>query len=377
MAERSEIEWTDATWNPITGCSVVSPGCANCYAMRLAGSRLRHHPSREGLTRDTKAGPVWTGEVRLNEGWLDQPLRWRRPRRIFVCAHGDLFYEAVPDEWIDRVFAVMALSPQHTFQVLTKRSARMREYMAGSLGRIAEAVQPLRTDNNRAVGPLPNLEPGARWWPLPNVWLGISAEDQRRADERMPLLLDTPAAVRFLSAEPLLSGLDLTTICLVPKQPWSPRAAIQVNALTGRYVESGQPYRGGWDIDAPPPTGPGHRLDWVIVGGESGPGARPMHPDWVRSLRDQCQAAEVPFFFKQWGEWAAHVGAVDGWDIDDDPEISRYEHRDWLDGHWGEPYHPMWCDDVADDTVARIGKRRSGRLIDGRTWDEMPLVRHD
>jgi protein gp37 len=132
MADSTKIEWTDATWNPITGCSVVSPGCTNCYAMRLAGTRLAHHESRAGLTRDTKAGPVWTGEVRFNEQWIDQPLRWRKPRLIFVCAHGDLFAEGVPDEWIDRVFAVMALAPQHTFQVLTKRSARMREYMSAA-----------------------------------------------------------------------------------------------------------------------------------------------------------------------------------------------------------------------------------------------------
>ncbi len=129
MADRTKIEWTDATWNPITGCSVVSPGCTNCYAMKLAGGRLRGHPSRKGLTIPSKAGPVWTGEVRLNEEWLDQPLRWRKPRSIFVCAHGDLFNENVPDEWIDQVYGVMALCPQHTFQVLTKRPERMREYI--------------------------------------------------------------------------------------------------------------------------------------------------------------------------------------------------------------------------------------------------------
>ena len=121
MSDGTKIEWTDATWNPITGCSVVSPGCTNCYAMKLAGTRLQHHPSRTGLTKDTKAGPVWTGEVRFNEQWLDEPLRWKRPRMIFVCAHGDLFAEGVPDEWIDKTFAVMALAPQHIFQVLTKR----------------------------------------------------------------------------------------------------------------------------------------------------------------------------------------------------------------------------------------------------------------
>ncbi len=126
MSDNSKIEWTDATWNPVTGCSVLSPGCANCYAMGLAGTRLAQHPSRAGLTTASKAGPVWNGQVRFNEAWLTQPLTWKRPRMIFVCAHGDLFHENVPDEWIDRVFAVMALARHHTFQVLTKRAARMR-----------------------------------------------------------------------------------------------------------------------------------------------------------------------------------------------------------------------------------------------------------
>lgn len=133
MSDDSPIEWTDATWQPITGCSLASPGCANCYAMKLAGGRLRHIPSRKGLTKPSKAGPVWTGEVRFNESFLDQPRRWRKkPRRIFVCAHGDLFHELVPDEWLDRVFAVMASEQRHTFQVLTKRAARLASYMAGN-----------------------------------------------------------------------------------------------------------------------------------------------------------------------------------------------------------------------------------------------------
>src|SRR5690606_24715195 len=151
--------------NPITGCSVVSPGCTNCYAMRLAGTRLKDHPSRAGLTTMSKAGPVWNGTVRFNDKWLDQPLRWKRPRMVFVCAHGDLFHEAVPDEWIDQVFAVMELCPQHIFQVVTKRSKRLRRYLTANT-------------------------------PLLNVWLGVSVEDQARAGERIPDLLATPAAVR-------------------------------------------------------------------------------------------------------------------------------------------------------------------------------------
>ena len=235
MGDGSKIEWTDATWNPITGCTVVSPGCTNCYAMRLAGTRLRDHPSRNGLTQPSKAGPVWTGEVRFNEAWLEQPLRWKKPRMIFVCAHGDLFYENVPDEWIDKVFAVMAQCPQHTFQVLTKRAGRMQRYIS-----LLEVEAYARVD-------IP--------WPLPNVWLGISAEDQERYNERGPALANTPAAVRFVSYEPALGPLDLSTVYPMP--------------------------------------------DWIIVGGESGPGARFMQPDWARAVRDQCENARMAFFMKQ------------------------------------------------------------------------------
>jgi protein gp37 len=235
VAENSAIEWTDATWNPIVGCSVVTPGCTNCYAMRLAGTRLKHHPSRAGLTIDTKAGPVWNGEVRLIDAWLDQPIHWKRPRRIFVCAHGDLFHESVSDAWIDRVFAGMALAPHHTFQVLTKRDERMHAYIVARMDR--------RDDG----------EGFSRSWPLPNVWLGVSVEDRARK-WRIDKLRDTPAALRFLSLEPLLGDLG------------------DIN-LSG--------------------------IGWTIVGGESGPHARPMSAEWARSLRDQCKAAGVAFFMKQ------------------------------------------------------------------------------
>lgn len=255
MAEHTHIEWTDATWQPITGCSVVSPGCTNCYAMRLAGTRLRHHPSRARLTRATKAGPVWTGEVRLNEEWLTQPLSWKRPRRIFVCAHGDLFHENVPDDLIDRVFAVMALAPQHTFQVLTKRAKRMRRYIAQDrMGYIeGRAKRILRERSANPARPVMVGKTLAGTWPWPHVWLGVSVEDQPRADERIPHLRVTPAHVRFLSCEPVLAPIF--------------------------------PHLAG--------------IGWVICGSESGPGARPCDLAWVRSLRDQCVAAGVPFFFKQ------------------------------------------------------------------------------
>lgn len=348
MAESSSIEWTDATWNPVTGCSVVSPGCTNCYAMKLAGTRLQHHPSRAGLTRDSKAGPVWTGEVRLNEKWLDQPLRWRRPRRIFVCAHGDLFHESVPDEWIDRIFAVMALAPQHSFQVLTKRADRMRAYVteqaAGGrfitdwiarilaplpgggydTGQLKGAARERLREANRRCGGTPF---SAR--PLPNVWLGVSVEDQARADERIPDLLATPAAVRFLSCEPLLGLVDLDTI-YVRRHGQLPT---ELSHRLGDYV---RPLRGNF-TDSP-------KLDWVIAGGESGPGARPADPAWVRLLRDQCADAGVAFFFKQWGAW--HADAL------------RYTD---MEGRCPPPR-------------MLIGKKKAGRLLDGAEHNAMPKV---
>lgn len=278
MADHSKIEWTDATWNPVTGCSVISPGCTNCYAMRLAGTRLKHHESRAGLTRDTKAGPVWTGEVRFNEVWLTQPLQWKRPRMVFVCAHGDLFHEDVPDAWIDRVFAVMALTPQHTYQVLTKRSARMRAYMDA----LGASDWQARLGNTRRVSLATRLG-GRPPWPLPNVWLGVSAEDQHRADERIPDLLATPAAVRLVSAEPLLGPIDFNRI------PMPQDEGRECSALEGHEIAGMLGNAIGW---IPP-------LDWIIVGGENGP--RMMRAEWAQSIRDQCANADVPFFFKQWG----------------------------------------------------------------------------
>ena len=366
MADGTHIEWTEATWNPITGCSLASPGCTNCYAMKLAGTRLAHHPSRAGLTQDSKAGPVWTGEVRFNEEWLDQPLRWTKPRMIFVCAHGDLFHESVPDEWIDRIFAVMALCPQHTFQVLTKRSARMREYFSTRV----QISPPLNGDATfpRARGHVeqhanliamrsgidlpwrPRHESGGYWWgfkadmpwPLPNVWLGVSVEDQQRADERIPDLLATPAAVRWISAEPLLGPVDLC------------RVQGNLAPIAGYIPLESTDHK---------PVG----IDWVVVGGESGSKARPMHPDWVRSLRDQCAAAGVPFFFKQWGEFAP--GEIAGAFLDPEKPARGFT---LFDNQWAECWSEVdgHCEDEPD--VYRLGKKRAGRLLDGVEHNGMP-----
>lgn len=350
MADGTKIEWTDATWNIVNGCSVTSPGCTNCYAMRLAGTRLRHHASRAGLTQDSKAGPVWTGETRFNEPVLLDPIRWKRPRRIFVCAHGDLFHDSVPDEWIDRVFAVMALAPQHQFQVLTKRAERMRAYLSQfeqrgwyvhSTTRAQVWADP--RDKDRFL-----LLKEGQTWPLPNVWLGVSVEDQKRADERIRHLLATPAAMRWLSCEPLLGPVDLRWIAEPDEEKDGViDALLGCNWVDGSLMGRGEEFR---------PARPGHqdrvmrrwvcspeadilanrKLNWVVAGGESGPGARPMHPDWARSLRDQCAAAGVPFLFKQWGAWAPLLKAR-------------------------EP-----------DTLYLTTKKAAGRLLDGVQHDGFP-----
>lgn len=334
MADNTLIEWADATVNAVNGCSVVSPGCTNCYAMKLAGTRLRHHPSRAGLTDQTKAGPVWNGQVRLNEDQLLQPLRWKRPRRIFWNAHGDLFHDAVPDEWIDRVFAVCALTPHHQHLILTKRSERMREYVNNPPPcEYPEVRIPLAIAKER-LG-YTGLE-GYTRWPLPNVWLGVSVEDQARADQRIPDLLATPAAVRFISAEPLLGEISLAHI------------AVDLSETRGIFLDALDGYHWGVaNTDQLPTKVPS--LDWVIVGGESGPGARRMHPDWARSLRDQCEAAGVPFFFKQWGEYIAHPAPG----------------AKWKDG---TPVPP----ELKPVTYERVGKAKAGRLLDGREWSEVP-----
>lgn len=287
MSDNTAIKWADATWNPITGCSVVSPGRTNCYAMRLAGGRLRHHQSLKGLTVPTNSGPVWTGEVRFNEGVLDQPLCWRRPRRIVVCEHGDLFHENVPDAWIDRVFSIMARAPQHVFLVLTKRVIRMREYFAprvpnGWRARVGAIVAAHNADHHS----LSRLSPrGEKWldqnWRRQHLWLGTSIENQLYW-WRIAYLLQEDAAVHFLSYEPALAALDLSAVVS------DNRLRGQGDAFSGWWYEAGDMW----------PTG---TLDWVVIGGESGPGARPCDHLAIRKIVDDCRTHNVPVFVKQLG----------------------------------------------------------------------------
>ena len=360
MASNTGIEWTDATWNPVVGCSIVSPGCTNCYAMQMAARIETMQPASHyaGTTKSVHGHSVWTGKVALApDHILTAPLRWKKPRRIFVNSMGDLFHESVPDAWIDRVFAVMALCPQHTFQVLTKRSRRMREYCGDIEGsyNIATAILDLLIDrkidgkitdeSNPLADERADDDPALKKWPLPNVWLGVSAEDQTRADERIPDLLTTPAAVRFVSAEPLLSAVDFTSI-----KVGGADSLYRANALTGDGVD-------------------GQRLSWIIAGGESGPEARPMHPDWVRAIRDQCKDADTPFFFKQWGEWAPGENC--------DFAATRTERTAaWFADRWSfsnltpRESEEMHRDDAPD--LYRIGKRRAGHLLDGIEHREFP-----
>lgn len=532
----TKIEWAEKTWNPIRGCSVVSAGCKNCYAMTFATRFTGEGKPYEGLAYRNESGAHWTGKVKLIEEHLEDPLRWKRPRRIFVNSMSDLFHESIPDEWIDRIFAVMALSPQHVFQVLTKRPQRMRNYIldpptpyrvarqsdqievsreitamgpeeirpivdypgyfvsdrgrvlssSGSskclfcgkpvdgiaikaycdkkcrqnacyyrrIGRPREGERTLAemapdvgdqghlrvmlykngkgcrelvhrlvltTFNRKPVGdeqschrngdPSINALPNLRWgtqadnwedrkrhgnhrsyqklsqtdvdkvllrgsvgesahsiarefpvsetqvrnilngdqwkpssleWPLKNCWAGVSCEDQKTADERIPLLLQTPAAARWISAEPLLGLINLRAVAC--------HGAGFIDVLEGRGHDGAQPDGSVYPF-----------LDWVVAGGESGSGSRPMHPDWARSLRDQCVGARVPFFFKQWGNW----GETATLGFSDTPRVATHVFRTGTIETYGGGV-------PAGIEMRNVGKKSAGRLLDGHEWNEYP-----
>ena len=377
LDRRAREDWYDTSWNPTAGCSAVSPGCDNCWAMRVAAQLARMSGATgaryRGLTRMERAGPAWTGEVRVRDDLLTWPLFRRQPRRIAVSLMSDLFHEVLTTATIDRVHAVIAVAHWHTFLVLTKRSQRMREYYGDpqTPRRIAEEIDkfapqifasggsqtspPRRT----AVPPIPTSTRGTgrgrrlsttrHWtvgfsrvryetrgttparirpvglepWPLSNLWPGVSVEDQSRI-ERIGDLLEMPAARRWVCFEPLLDRVMPEAV---------PTGEGYFDALAGRHYA----IDGRGRIVAT--QGPAWRpLDWVVASGEIGFGARPTQPDWLRALRDQCIVAGVPFFFRQWGEWAPASGEV--------------------------PAQPL----------VRVGKRAAGRLLDGRSWDEMPVA---
>lgn len=300
------IEWCDETWNPVTGCSKISPACDNCYAERMS-KRLA---GRFGYPQDEPF------RVTMHPEKLAQPLRWKKPRRIFVVSMGDLFHVDVPNNYIAAIFGVMAACPQHTFMVPTKRARGMKHWFDCVNG--SEILEPWRICRNACVNTIPcgsslieelkqdivdqQIMSGLDTWPLQNVWLGVTAEDQQRANERIPVLLSIPAAKRFVSCEPLLGPIDLRGYL------WCESCG---------YSKRDQEIH--WDHHLCSPEL--KILDWVIAGGETGPKARPMHPNWVRWLRDQCIGSHTHFFFKKWS-----------------------------------------------------GTQRNGRLLDDRTWNEMPDI---
>lgn len=359
----SKIEWTGKTWNPLVGCTIHSAGCKGCFAMRDA-YRLMHNPNPaiaekfEGVAKMVNGHAVWTGRINFSEAALKIPLRRHVATTWFVNSMSDLFHQHVPDEQIDRIFAVMALCPQHTFQVLTKRADRMRAYLNNPSWprRVSEIVNAWPASEighgNEFTADFA-LCFGAQ---LPNVWLGVSVEDQQTADERIPDLLATPAAVRFLSCEPLIGPVDLRSIC---------NGHYFQNPLTGdRWHETPEGLGGASDQN-------GARIHWVICGGESGPNARPMHPHWARSLRDQCAAAGVAFFFKQWGEWRPQL-ALETHSFDTAKGRAQRTPA-FLLNRDGSVHCFVGSAETNAPVMLRVGKREAGRLLDGGEHNGMPV----
>lgn len=340
MGDVSTIEWltdssgtTGSTWNPTRGCARVSKGCEHCFAESWAHRFSDTNQPYAGLTKTVNGHGVWTGKVQLIPERLDVPLRWPAGRRIFVDSMSDLFHPDIPERFIHAVFGVMALAPQHLYLILTKRPDRMRlvaERM--NIAMCLDAALDLvpGPSVNRLIQQRSTAEPFPSW-PLPYVWLGTSAEDQKTADLRLPQLLATPSAHRFLSAEPLLGQLMLSRYLLRPVA-----------------------------------------LEWVIVGGESGGihTVRPMHPAWARTVRDQCIIANVPFFFKQWGTWCPTVPD------DADHNMVRAQVRitdGMVHSRTGWPNDDVRTHAAGFDTpMYRVGKKKAGRLLDGATHSALP-----
>jgi protein gp37 len=363
----TKIEWTrnpddskGKSWNSLrarrkdTGkvgwyCQKKSPGCAHCYAER---NNLRVNAAGKGIGNGAlyTPAPLAIIEPFLDEKTLLEPLHWRKPTTVFVCSMTDLFGSWVKDEWIDRIYAVEALCPQHTFIHVTKRPERRLQWMTALLKAGNEWSQKI----NKPFTPSDVLI--LRWmhwtmnrgpafpyhpWPLPNVRELVTVCNQEEADALIPILLDTPAACRGVSIEPMLGPVTVEKHIRCPKCGYTARdASFQMDHHL---------------CSEPTPR----RLDWVICGGETGPGARPMHPDWARSLRDQCAAAAVPFFFKQWGEFAP----------------ARLQHVEGCVNHTNGRYH-FEFDPLCKGEMKRLGKRSAGCLLDGREWKQFPEVAH-
>lgn len=355
----THISWADDTLNFGPGCEKKSEGCGMprpgsddpddsglCYAIRQARMRASNPNPKiaaayAGLVHRNAAGRLdWTGKVNLLPERIDAALRWRKRRRIFVNSMGDTFNDAIPDELIARLFVVAAVRPEHTFILLTKNHARMRALLSSDEFR--QLVKTVHSEMQLA-GIVTYRPLVINVWPLPNVWVGVSVENQRWADIRIPALLATPAAVRWISAEPLLGPLDLSVIRVrngtLPVAPLAPH----VDQDTGAIVRG---------------------IHWIVAGGESGPTARPMHPGWVRSLRDQCEEAGIAFHLKQRGEftWDAPAGLYvpDAYVREADGMVADEAVALELPGKW----QGVW----------KVGKKASGRELDGRVWDDYPVA---
>lgn len=315
----TKIEWASHVWNPVTGCTQISEGCQNCYAERMA-YRLK---GRCGYPKDEPF------RVTLHPDRLEQPLKWRKPRKVFVCSMGDLFHEDVPSDFTEVMFGIMSLCPQHTFIVLTKRAQQMEAFFRNRT--LAECRQQINWYFDDEIGPTEEeINSLCGNWPLPNVIGMVTAENQKMADIRIPYLLNTPFVTRGVSVEPMLGPVNLSHY-LVPKN-------IRKEREDGSISLKLRP-----------------SIKWVIAGGESGPGARPIHPDWVRDLRRQCQNTCTAFFFKSWGEYCYP---------DHMPE-DTYRKMFAVHNLAGNSNHNrLW----------KVGKKAAGRYLDSRTWDEYPKL---
>ena len=365
----------DRAWSLVRGCTKVSEGCLHCWSERESSMRSVHPNEKIKAQYDrlTNVFGRFNGKIRLMENNLELPLRVKKPTTW--AAWNDLFHEDVPDEFILATFVAMGLTykntgemeeispghkvaihePRHTFIILTKRPERMKNLVkrlvSGEPDKVWEEkahffAAGLATKNG---SPLPGnaIFTFGKWVKdgMPGLWLGVTAENQEQADKRIPILLQIPATVRFVSVEPMLGPIVLR------RKAVNDNEIVQA-ALMGRLDEYSRPIERG--------------IDWIICGGESGPGARPIHPDWARSLRDQCQAAGVPFFFKQWGEWR-QVGLCGT-----EPDDRRYYNKSnvqIVNHEGGQGYHGKGA-----IYMQRVGKKKAGRILDSRTWDEFPEV---
>lgn len=326
------ISWTDETWNIIAGCSYESEGCRNCWAKRQA---LRVYPD---LAYFCDGQARWNGNVRIFPERLDYPLRWTKKRLIAVGLMGDLFHPGVPDEFIEEVFAVMAIS-KHTFQILTKRPERMLKWMSGEWrDTMIEGRAQKRWHDRTKEDPSLWL---AVHLPLPNVWIGVSCENQEAADQRIPILMRTPAALRYVSFEPLLGSITINRS----------HAYCPTHDFGGGFCVGGC-----HDLRKP---------EWVIFGGESGPGSRPMHPEWARDMIRQCESLGVPVHFKQWGDWAYWSDRVT-------VRASKVM-RLTIKGNNGSDLANS--SDGGDVWLYKCGKKHAGRIIDGKEYLRFPEVK--